>query len=222
MTETPTPDRPPRLLIDRFALGAWETNCYVVRVEGSPECWIIDAGMEPDELLNGVGKANLQPSKVILTHAHLDHIGGLCRVREVYPGVPILVHPDEGAWLTDPRLNLSAYIGMHVVAPEPTGFLREGDELVLSGTRWKVLHTPGHSPGGITLWNADHAVALVGDTLFLGSVGRTDFPGSDFGQLESSIREKLYTMPGRTRVLPGHGPETSIAQERRTNPFVRV
>ena len=161
----------------------------------------------------------------MLTHAHCDHIAGAFDVVKAFSqggagALPVWVHEAERDWLSNPMLNLSALMGLPVTAPEAARLLREGDELELAGEKWRVLHTPGHSPGGITLWHEASGTAIVGDALFAGSIGRTDFPGSSFEVLARSIREKLYKLPDETRVLPGHGPETTIGREKRSNPFV--
>jgi glyoxylase-like metal-dependent hydrolase (beta-lactamase superfamily II) len=152
----------------------------------------------------------------------LDHIAGLLALRARFPGTPIWIHRAEEAWLTDPVLNLSDGYGVPVTAPTADRLLAHGETLNLAGQDWTVRHTPGHSPGGISLWQEEAGVALVGDTLFAGSIGRHDFPGSDFATLSRSIREQLYTLPDRTKVLPGHGPTTTIAREKLSNPFVRA
>lgn len=215
----------PRPIIEPIVLGPFETNCYIVRAAdarpGSP-CWIVDAGYEPGELIERVRELALRPDALVLTHAHSDHIAGIRDVRSAWPGVPIMIHEAEREWLLDPVLNLSAMIGMSVTAPAADRLLSEGDVLELDGMRWAVLHTPGHSPGGVTFYNTDAGVALVGDALFAGSVGRTDFPGSDTPTLAHSIRSRLYTLPDETAVHPGHGPSTMIGREKRTNMFVRA
>lgn len=207
--------------INTYTLGPWETNCYVISYPPNPACWIIDAGFEPGELIEGVRAARLTPGAIILTHAHVDHIAGVDEVRRAFPGTPVWVHEAEREWLSDATLNLSAFTGVPVTCHGPGRELKHGDELELGGHAWRVLHTPGHSPGGITLYSADDATTLVGDALFAGSVGRTDFPGCSMEELARSIRTRLYTLDPRTRVLPGHGPETTIDRERRSNPFVR-
>lgn len=207
--------------ITGFALGPFETNCYVVADESTKSCWIIDAGFAPKALIKHVRAAGLTPEAVILTHAHADHIAGLAEVRAAWPGVPILIHEAEQHWLTDPRANLSASMEQPLTAPEADRLLKGGERLTLGGSSWEVLHTPGHSPGGISLVHEMSDVALVGDTLFAGSIGRTDLPGGDFETLKASIREHLYSLPPATRVLSGHGPQTTIGRERSSNPFVR-
>ncbi len=208
------------LTIEPFCLGAWQTNCYVVHA--GRDCWVIDAGFDPGPMLDYLSQHGLTPSKVVLTHAHVDHIAGLSDVRVAYPDVPILIHEDERGWLGDPTLNLSIALAEPLTAPPATGVMRHGDELQLSGLAFEVRHTPGHSPGGVTLYQPDHHVALVGDALFAGSVGRVDFPTSDPATLIRSIQEQLYTLPDDTRVLPGHMEETTIGREKATNPYVRA
>jgi hydroxyacylglutathione hydrolase len=218
-TGRPQGKRPPEL--ECFTLGPFETNCYIVRVPGSTDCWIVDASFEPGELVSRVRSEGLTPVALVLTHAHIDHIAGAFDVRRAFPKIPVWIHEAEKEWLSDPMLNLSAMTGMPTTAPEATRLLREGDAPELGGTAWRVLHTPGHSPGGITLHHAPSETAIVGDSLFAGSVGRTDFPGSDPGTLAASIRTKLYTLPDATRIYPGHGPASTIGREKRSNPFVR-
>lgn len=207
------------LSIEAFCLGPYQTNCYLLWREGSAA--IIDASFEPGPILRAVRRHGLSPSAIVLTHAHLDHIAGVREVRDHFPNARIMIHRAEEQWLVDPVLNCSALIGMPTTAPRADQLLDDGDELELAGSRWRVLHTPGHSPGGISLWSADERVVLAGDALFAGSIGRTDLPGGDFNTLEASIRAKLYSLPDDTRVLPGHGPETTIGRERRSNPYVR-
>lgn len=209
-----------RVHVRGFELGPFATNTYVVRVAGSPECWVVDPSFGPEPVLRFMEREGLTPVAILLTHAHCDHIAGIPEVRRAHPRVPILLHRAEWEWPGDPELNLSAFGGLPVSVAGPDAALEEG-EVELAGTRWQVLHTPGHSPGGVTLYSAAAKCALVGDALFAGSIGRTDFPNADFDTLASSIRTKLYTLPDETVIYPGHGPASTIGREKRTNPFVR-
>ena len=219
----------PSLHIQCFCLGDWMTNCFVVHAPGpegasgkaAPQpCGIVDAGFQPAPLIEYIRARDLEPSHVVLTHAHVDHIAGLSDVRAAWPEVPILIHESERSFLLDPALNLSSALGEPVIAPAATGVLVPGQELAMGGFRFEVRHTPGHSPGGVTLYARAQDVAIVGDALFAGSVGRADFPTSDQALLFKSIREQLLSLPDQTRVLSGHGPETTIGRERQTNPFL--
>jgi glyoxylase-like metal-dependent hydrolase (beta-lactamase superfamily II) len=229
--------RPARPEIATFPLGDWQTNCHVVtvpdaRVPSDPKaCWIVDCGQRPRPLIEHVRAAGLRPVAVILTHAHVDHIAGLDEVLSAFGSLPVLAHEAERDFNGEPMLNLSAFSGREVRVTPPTRFLRDGERLELAGTEWTVRHVPGHSPGGIALIHglegptdagtgAEPPVAIVGDTLFAGSIGRVDFPTSDPEALKRSLREVLLRLPDATRVLPGHGPATTIGAERRTNPFV--
>ncbi len=215
-----------KLHIEAFCLGDWQTNCYVVHVDGAAAsdahaCWIIDAGFAPEAMLEYIAARRLEPRAVLLTHAHVDHIAGLAEIHKAYPPAPILIHRDEAAFLTDPQLNLSAWLDEPIVAPAATGFLKPGETIALAGFAFEIRHTPGHSPGGVTLYNEAAGVAIVGDALFAGSIGRTDFPTSDHATLIRAIHEQLMSLPDTVRILPGHGPETTIGRERRANPFLR-
>jgi len=211
----------PEATIERFTLGPYQTNCYLVHYPGGTGCWVVDASFECEPMISRVRELGLTPRAVVLTHAHVDHIAGVDDVLRAFPGTLVLIHEDEKGWPGNARLNLSALSGMPVTCHGPDRVLHDGDELDLEGRSWRVLHTPGHSPGGITLYQESDGVALVGDALFAGSIGRTDFPGCSLEKLSASIRTRLYTLPDATRILPGHGPETTIAREKRTNPFVR-
>ena len=213
----------PLVRLEAFPLGPFETNCYLAwrpSVSGGGDCWIVDAGYEPGALVDRVRELGLTPRALVLTHTHADHLAGVDEVRDAL-SIPVWVHEAEAAWLADPVLNLSAAVGMPVTARPAERLLQDGETLDLGGASWRVLHTPGHSPGGISLYQAQSRFVLAGDALFAGSVGRTDFPGSDPRTLAQSIQLRLYTLPDDTAVHPGHGPPTTIGAEKRGNPFVR-
>jgi hydroxyacylglutathione hydrolase len=212
--------------IDRLILGAYETNCYVLRgSEESKDCLIIDPGLEAWELIDFLNKYKLNPVAVVLTHGHIDHIAGLAELRENYPqssaiGIKVYIHKLDAEMLSQPMTNLSAMTGAGFTTAPADSFLEENDVIKEAGVTLSVLHTPGHTPGGISLYAKDEQIVFAGDALFAGSVGRTDFPNGSMTQLINSIKEKLFTLPDETKVYPGHGPTTSIANEKKHNPFV--
>lgn len=200
-------------------------NAYTVyRRDGGP-CWIIDPGLPPqaEQIVAFVRQHELRPQAVLITHAHGDHIAGVDDVRAQLGPLPLYLGEPEWPMLRDPRENLSSNIGMPLtVSDGDLHDLPAGMMLELDGTTWQVLDTAGHSPGGRSFYCPDDAVVIVGDALFAGSVGRVDFHHSNADQLITNIRQNLMTLPDATRVLSGHGPETTIGHERATNPFVRA
>jgi hydroxyacylglutathione hydrolase len=224
MTHTPGPDHSqtqrPSCQIEGLALGPFETNCFIIYEATGGPCWIIDAGFDPAPLASRVEQLELKPSRLILTHAHADHIAGVNEVLARFP-CELLIHEAEEEWLTDPALNLSGGMGFPITTRPADRLLKGGETLELGSLSWQVLNTPGHSPGGITLYCQSAAAAIVGDALFAGSIGRTDFPTSNFETLAQAIRTQLYTLPEQTRIYPGHGPTSTIGREKMSNPFVR-
>ncbi|RLS45308.1 MAG: MBL fold metallo-hydrolase [Planctomycetota bacterium] len=210
-----------------FELGRCQTNAYVVEVPANDRqtsvsaCWVVDPGESPEPLLNFLRDRGLKAEAILLTHAHADHIAGVDQVRAMFPKIPVLAHALEHEWFQDPQLNLSLFLGEPVSVSTPTGTLAHAQKISLGGIQFQVLHTPGHSPGSVTLHCASEKFAIVGDTLFQNSIGRSDFPGSDPDVLMQSIKDVLMTLPGDTAIYPGHGPSTTIDKERRSNPFLR-
>lgn len=199
------------------ALGPFATNCYVVACPATGQAAIVDPG-QPDPWIRQVVEENrLAVQAIWLTHAHLDHIGGVEWVRTWAP-VPVVLHPADVPMAQNPAYNGSAHFPPAIALPAPDRLWQDGEEVALGTLRFQVLHTPGHTPGSVCLYTPGHL--LAGDTLFAGSVGRTDLWGGDFATLVRSIRTRLWPLPDDTVVYPGHGPETTIGDEKQYNPFV--
>lgn len=205
--------------IESYALGPVMANCYLLYDETSRHGVVIDPGAEPNRVLSRIEELGLQVEAILLTHAHFDHIGAVEPVREK-TGAPLYIHRVEGDWLIDPQKNGSGlWPGMEPIrCREADHYLEGGESLTFFGQTFRVLHTPGHSPGSVTY--ALDGLVVSGDVLFAGSIGRTDLPGGDFDTLMRSIHDQLMVLSEDTRVLPGHGPETTIGREQETNPFL--
>lgn len=203
------------------AKGAVDTNCYVIGCPETKRAAIIDPGaFGPDEvkgIISLLERDGLRADHIINTHGHIDHIAGNRAIKEA-TGADILIHRDDADRLGDGQLNGSFLFGMDIKSPPADRLLEDGDVIELGGLMLKVLHTPGHTPGGICLL-VDGTV-FSGDTLFAGSVGRTDLPGGSEGDIIRSIKGKLLTLPEDTSVRPGHGPRTTIGKERTNNPYI--
>lgn len=205
-----------------YPLGPIQTNCYVVSNK-KKDCLIVDPGEEGSRLVNELRKSGLNPIAVLLTHTHFDHIGAVDAIREVF-SIPLYVHEKELSWLADPLKNGSgkyAELPNYVVkAPDEAHVLKKEGELTIGEFTFEVAHTPGHSPGSVSFIFKEDGFAIVGDTLFEQSVGRTDLIGGSMDVLVKSIRTKLLTLPEDTIIYPGHGRYTTPAAEIESNPFL--
>jgi len=197
-------------------------NSYVLYREGNREAVVIDPGLEPDLILRELQNRRLSLSAILDTHGHADHIAGNAALKEAFPKAPLLIGRGDESMLQDAELNLSAPFGFEVVSPLADQLLDDGEALDLAGIRLLVRDLPGHSPGHVVFIVEDEkpVVVLGGDTLFEGSIGRTDFPGGSLEQLLSGIREVLFRLPDDTVVYPGHGNPTTVGVEKRENPFL--
>jgi len=209
--------------IQQITVGSLQVNCFILSPDGDApqDAMIVDPGGDADLILDAIESARLKPAWIVATHGHGDHIAAITEIKERYPAAVLAVHRLDAPALADARINLSAMFETPVTTPPPDRLLEHGDEIELGPHRFRVIHVPGHTPGGVCLYAAKPQPLLVaGDCLFAGSIGRGDLPGGNHQQLVTHIRERLMTLPDKTRVLCGHGPDTTIGQERLRNPYL--
>ena len=207
------------MIIKDLTVGPIMANCYIMGCEETKNAAVIDPGDEADRILMVLAEAGLTVKAIINTHGHFDHVSANQRMKEV-TGAELLIHELDAPMLSQLSETAAAWGMSSDNSPPPDRMLAHGDVVQVGNIALTVIHTPGHTPGGISL-HSDKAV-FVGDTLFAGSIGRTDFPGGDFGVLKASIQEKLFTLDDDVTVYPGHMGLTSIGREKRTNPFVGI
>lgn len=212
------------MIINQLVLGLYENNCYVLRKDSdSQDCVIIDTGLDVEPLIDFIDKEELRPVALLCTHGHADHIAGIPQLRESFPDIEIVIHKNDQNMVTKPELNLSMMANIKMSAAPAETIIEKEQAMSYAGLDFKVIETPGHTQGGVCFYFDEHNIVFVGDTLFAGSVGRTDFPGYDqqkcFDQLIESVNTKLFTLPENTKVYPGHGPFTSIRNEKKHNPY---
>lgn len=198
-------------------VGALETNCYLAYCEETRACAVIDPGADAEKVIAAIADLELKPAVVLNTHGHVDHIGANSDIVRKY-GVPLAIHgADTGMLKVSDYIELSLLLGAKD-SPDPDRLLADGDEIEFGRASLRVIHLPGHSPGSVGFVHG--GLLFSGDTLFCGGVGRTDLPGGSWKDIERSIRESILSLPGETVVLPGHGPRTTVEQERLSNPFL--
>lgn len=206
------------MIVKKLAVGPIMANCFIVGCEETKEAVVIDPGDDADRILMELAKSELKVKYLLNTHGHFDHVGANRRMKDV-TGAQLAIHAEDEPMLE--QLSQSALMfGLSAENSPPADFsLNEGDEIKFGNLSFKVIHTPGHSRGGVCFYTDGHI--FVGDTLFAGSIGRTDLQGGDYDTLISSIKTKLLPLDEDTVVYTGHGPETTIGKEKRVNPFLR-
>lgn len=197
-------------------------NSYIVWQEGQPEAFVVDPGFDPQAILDFLTGRELKLVAILNTHGHVDHIAGNAAMKQAFPEALLMIGAIDAPMLTDPELNLSGKYGFEILSPPAEVELGDQTSIELVGIELHIRHIPGHSPGHIVFINEDANPPVVfgGDVLFRGGIGRADFPGGSFAQLANGIRQHLWPLPPETVVLPGHGPPTTIGEEKQYNPFV--
>jgi glyoxylase-like metal-dependent hydrolase (beta-lactamase superfamily II) len=197
-------------------------NTYVAWLTGRDDCLVIDPGLEPQKIVAIINRHRLTPAAILNTHGHADHIAGNGAIKDRWPDCPLVIGAGDAAKLGDAHLNLSASYGLALTSPPADVELTDGETYVAAGFSLAVYEIPGHSVGHVVFVWKDHRPTIVfgGDVLFAGSIGRTDFPDGDFDALARGIHGKLFTLPDDTIVLSGHGPATTIGEQKENNPFV--
>ncbi|HEX7733492.1 MAG TPA: MBL fold metallo-hydrolase [Ktedonobacteraceae bacterium] len=216
----PENDENQRPLVACITVGAYQENCYLYACPETLEAVIIDPGDEAQKIINRVRELSFIPRYILNTHGHFDHICAIDEVSAAYP-VPLAIHPNDVPMDTDARVASFYRREPPLVKRKPDILLQEGDRISFGTLTLEVLHTPGHTPGGICLVSRPYCV-FSGDTLFRRGIGRTDLPGGNYEQIITAIREKLYTLDDELVVFPGHGDPTTIIEEKYENPFVNI
>jgi hydroxyacylglutathione hydrolase len=198
-------------------VGPLETNCYLVYCQETLECAVVDPGADADKIFLMIARKSLKPVLILNTHGHVDHIGANKSIKEKF-NIPLYIHSADSPLLEDVQQSEMAIFLGAMDSPSPDHLLNDGDKIKIGKSFLRVIHTPGHSPGSVSFLG--EGFLLSGDTLFFGGVGRTDLPGGSWKEMESSIKNKILTMPDEMVILPGHGPFTTVGQEKRANPFI--
>ncbi len=205
------------MILVRLVVGPLQVNCYILADEKTKDAVIIDPGDDADEILRVVREKGLKVRYLVNTHAHFDHVGANKKIKEE-TGAQLLLHEKDAVVLKNSISHAAVFNLTTTASPEADRYIQHGDVITAGEISLRVMHTPGHSPGGISL--VEHGMVFTGDALFAGSVGRADLPGGDLMMLIKAIKTHLLTLPDETRVFPGHGPDTTIGDERRDNPFL--
>lgn len=202
-----------RMILEKLVVGPMQVNCYILGSPATSSAVVVDPGAEPEKIKARLKVLGLKLNCIVNTHGHVDHIGA-----DVHLGAPVYIHRLDADFLTNPQLNLSGMLGLPLALPARVSLLEEGQKLEVGDISLEVIHTPGHTPGGVCLKVGKFC--FTGDTLFAQGIGRTDIPAACEEDLVNSIRQKLLTLQDEVIIYPGHGPSSSIGEERKNNPFI--
>ncbi|BCS98028.1 MBL fold metallo-hydrolase [Desulfoluna limicola] len=208
------------MLIKDLVVGPIGANCIILGCETTRQAAVIDPGDDADRILKALADEKLTVTAIINTHGHFDHVGANKRLKEA-TGAEIMIHEADASMLQELSVTAMAFGLRAENSPPADRLLADGDTITFGEKTLTVLHTPGHTPGGVTFYCKDEKTAFAGDTLFYGSIGRTDLPGGNYGTLISSIKNQLFALPDDTVVYTGHGPKTTIGTEKQYNPFLK-
>lgn len=203
-----------------MVLGPFMTNTYILYNEETMEGLVVDPSFSPEQYIKAIKEKKIHLTSIFLTHAHVDHMAGMNELRKAFPEARMYMDKRDRPFLRDPEKNLSYMFPTPTLVDDADVWVKDGDEIETSGYTFQVIDTSGHTPGGISFYLKKEGIVFTGDSLFQGSIGRTDFPGGSMKELTGSIRKNLFTLPDSTVVLSGHGEQTTIGQEKRTNPFL--
>lgn len=203
-----------------MVLGPFMTNTYILYNEATMEGLVVDPSFSPEQYIKAIEEKKIHLTSIFLTHAHVDHMAGMNELRKAFPEARMYMDKRDRPFLRDPEKNLSYMFPTPTLVDDADVWVKDGDEIETSGYTFQVIDTSGHTPGGISFYLKKEGIVFTGDSLFQGSIGRTDFPGGSMKELTGSIRKNLFALPDSTVVLSGHGEQTTIGQEKRTNPFL--
>ena len=208
------------MIVEVIPVGALQVNCYILGCERTRQAIVVDAGDDAPDILAALARHNLRLERIVATHAHFDHLLG-CRELQMGTGAPFYLHPADRPLVATMRRTCVAWLGYDPgEVPTISGDLTPGERIQVGEIVLEIRHTPGHSPGSVTLVNHTNRYVITGDALFAGSIGRTDLPGGNMATLLTSIRSQILSLPDDYAVLPGHGPTSTVGAERRENPFL--
>lgn len=199
-------------------VGALETNCYLVYCRETMDCAVIDPGAEPERIMTAITSLKLHPKLILNTHGHIDHTGANADLKEKY-GINLFIHANDREVLNSALFSELGFLLDAKLSPAPDGYLKDGDDIKIGKHSFRVIHTPGHTPGSVIFYS-DQGWLFSGDTIFNGGVGRTDLPGGSEKDLWRSIHERILVLPDETVVFPGHGPRTTISEEKSVSPLL--